>query len=133
MPEAPKPVLYEPALHFSQVLAWFQEYDEAVTQDELPQLGYIVPGKAAGFLYRTDSSLCWIESLVASKQLSKEERSEALDAIVMALARDARRLGFKTMMGLTQLEAVVQRALRLGFVYVDGGFRVIALPLDSVS
>ncbi len=127
------PIPYVPEKHFAEILRWFELFNESMTPDALPQTGYIVPGKAAGFLYRTDSSLAWVESLIASKEVPKEERSRALDAVVLALCREAKRLGFKTVLGSTQLEAVVKRAQRLGWSYVGGGFHLIAIQTDSVS
>ncbi|GHG84957.1 hypothetical protein [Comamonas sp. JC664] len=120
---------YVPELHFEHIKAWLQSWDEIVTPDGLPQTGFVVPGKAAGFLYRTDSSLALIENLVAAPGLSKEERNEAVDLVVAAICKEATRLGFKILLGTTQLDAVVKRAEKHGFIYVDGGFHVIALRL----
>jgi hypothetical protein len=123
------PVPYVPELHFDQVLGWMQSRDEVITPDALPKTGYIIPGKAAGFLYRTDSSIAWIEGLVAAPGLEREERSQAIDAVVLAIISEAQRLGFKTLLGYTLLDAVVKRAERTGFTYVGGGFHLIARPL----
>jgi hypothetical protein len=128
-----KPIPYVAAQHFEEVERWFKLFNETMTADALPQTGFIVPGTAAGFLYRTDSSVAWVESLIASKEAPKEERNQALDAIVVALCREAKKLGFKTVLGSTQLDAVVKRAQRLGWSYVGGGFHLIALPTDSVT
>jgi hypothetical protein len=127
------PLPYVPEQHFAEVLRWFQLFGETMVPEALPQTGYIVPGVAAGFLYRTDSSVCWVESLVANKEVPKEERTRALDAIVIALCQDAKKLGFKLVLGSTQLDAVVKRAQRLGWSYMGGGFHLIGLPLDTQS
>lgn len=123
------PIPYVPELHFAQVQEWLQFWNDAVTPETLPQTGFIIPGKAAGFLYRTDSSLAMIETLVAAPGLSKEERSEAVDLVVAAISEESARLGFQVLVGYTQLDAVVKRAERHGFIYVDGGFHVIAKRL----
>ena len=123
------PIRYVPQLHFEQVHRWYAARNETMTPDALPQIGFIIPGKAAGFLYRTDSSLAWIEGLVAAPELSREERAPAIDAVVVAVCDEARRLGFKVVMGYTQLDAVVSRAQRLGFTYVGGNYHLVALPL----
>lgn len=120
------PVPYVAALHFEQIHAWVQSRGDVVTQDALPQSGFIIPGKAAGFLYRTDSSIAWLEGLVAAPGLEREERSQAIDAVVTALLSEAQRLGFKTLMAYTLLDAVVKRSERFGFTYVSGGFHLIA-------
>lgn len=126
-----EPTLYDPQLHFEQVQRWNAARGEVVTPDVLPQTGFIIPGKAAGFLYRTDSSLAWIEGLVASPDLKGEERAPVIDAVVKAICAEGRRLGFRLLMGYTVLDAVVKRAERLGFVYVHGGFHLIAYSLQD--
>ena len=70
---------------------------------------------------------------MANKELPKEERTRALDAIVIALCQDAKKLGFKLVLGSTQLDAVVKRAQRLGWSYMGGGFHLIGLQLDTLS
>ena len=123
------PIRFVLEQHFEEMLRWFAARGEQMTPDALPQSGFIIPGKAAGFLYRTDSSMAMIENLVASPELPREERSAAVDAIVLAVADEARRLGFKTLIGSTVLDVVVSRAERLGFLYVGGGFHTIVLVL----
>jgi hypothetical protein len=124
------PVLFVRELHFEEILRWNQARKEVLTADILPQTGYIIPGKAAGFLYRTDSAVAWIENLVASPGLSREERSQAIDAIVKAVSTEARRLGFKMLLGYTVLDAVVKRAQRLGFSHAEGNFQLVVLQLQ---
>ncbi|MBJ6762861.1 hypothetical protein JGU66_19025 [Myxococcaceae bacterium JPH2] len=123
------PVRYDPAQHFEQVQSWYAHRNEVLTPDALPRVGFIVPGKAAGFLYQTDSSVAWIEGLVASPSLSKAERLGVVDAIVVAVCEESRKLGFKTLLGYTVLDVVVERAKRLGFGHVGGGFHLVALGL----
>ena len=134
MSEEPKvyvPIRYDPRLHFEQVRQWNAAHGEVMLPDALPQSGFIIPGKAAGFLYRTDSCLAWIESLVASPDIKGAERGQAIDAVVLAVCEEGRRLGFRILMGHTVLDAVVQRAQRLGFIYVQGGFHMIAMSLQE--
>jgi hypothetical protein len=125
------PVPYVPELHFEQIRAWMRFRNEDFTPDVLPQTGYIIPGKAAGFLYRTDSSVAWIEGLVAAPHLDKEERNQAVDQIVAAICQKSKELGFRMLLGYTVLDVVVKRAQRHGFNYVGGGFHLISLDLTD--
>lgn len=124
-----KVVPYVREEHYEQVRGWMRLWKQDMPPTALPRNGFIIPGKAAGFLYLTDSSIAWIESLVAAPGLSREERSQAVDAIVTAVIERARELGVEMLMGYTHLDAVVQRAVRLGFMHVAEGFHVVALPL----
>ena len=124
----PALIPYVHALHFDELLSWFVARDAPLEPESLPKVGFIIPGKAAGFLYQTDSNIAWIENLVASPTLNREERSESIDLIVLAVAEEARRLGFKVLVGFTELDVVMERAQRLGFEY-QGKFHLISLPL----
>ncbi|MBU8897456.1 hypothetical protein KRR26_17700 [Corallococcus sp. M34] len=124
------PVRYDPSQHFEQLQSWFAHRNEMLTPDALPRVGFIVPGKAAGFLYQTDSSVAWIEGLVASPSLSKAERNVVVDAIVRAVCEESSKLGFKTLLGYTVLDVVVERAKRLGFNHVSSGFHLVAMGLN---
>ena len=123
------PIPFVPELHFEHVKGWLQHWNESMTPEALPKTGFIIPDKAVGFLYRTDSSMALIENLVARPGLSREERNEAVDAIVTAVCEEAARQGFKTLLGYTVLDAVVKRAQRHGFLYVAGAFHLVARPL----
>lgn len=127
------PIRFVPELHFEQINSWLRFWDGAMTQDMLSQTGFIIPGKAAGFLYRTDSSLAFIENLVAAPGMSREERTGYVDAIVSAICAEAARLGFKVLLGYTQLDAVVKRAERFGFNYIEGNFHLVGLKLDVAT
>lgn len=128
----PTPIPYVPEQHYAQVLRWFELFGETIFPEVLPPTGLIIPGVAAGFLYRTDSSLAMIESLVANREAPKEERTRAIDAIIVGLSREAQKQGFKTVLGFTQLDAVVQRVHRLGWSSMGEGFKLVSLQLDTL-
>lgn len=119
--------------HYEQVRGWLRHWKQDLPPTALPRNGFIIPGKAAAFLYLTDSSVAWIENLVAAPGLSREERSQAVDAVVMAAIDRARELGVELVMGYTRLDAVVQRVARFGFIHVADGYHVVALPLKLPS
>jgi hypothetical protein len=128
-----KPIRYVREEHFEQIRDWMRFRNEDLVPGVLPENGFIIPGKAAGFLYRTDSSVAWIENLVAAPGLSREERSQAADAIVAAVIERATELGFELLLGYTVLDVVVERAKRFGFLHIADGFKLVALPLRPIS
>jgi hypothetical protein len=129
MADLPTPVRYVPEEHFAQVDQWHKEWNQTVTPDALPKVGFIVPGLAVGFLYQTDSSVGMIETFIVPKNADKVERGKAIDAIILAIIAEARRLGFKSLLGSTQLDAMVKRVERLGFTYAGGGYHLVAYGL----
>jgi hypothetical protein len=128
-----KPIRYVREEHFEQIREWLRSREQDIVPKALPENGFIIPGKAAGFLYRTDSSVAWIENIVAAPGLSREERGEAVDAVFTAIIERARELGFELLVGYTVLDVVVKRAERFGFMRVDGGFHLMALTLRPPS
>src|SRR5688572_25462795 len=112
-----KPIPYVREEHFEQIRDWLRFRKEDIVPKALPENGFIIPGKAAGFLYRTDSSVAWIENIVAAPGLSREERSEAVDAVIAAVIERAKELGFELLVGYTVLDVVVKRAQHFGFMH----------------
>jgi hypothetical protein len=86
-----------------------------VPEAHLPEVGYIVDGVAVGFLTQTDSRIALIEILLANPKTEKKVRDRALDTIVWALEEAAAERGFLSVVGVTRIEAVAQRALKNGF------------------
>lgn len=80
-----------------------------------PDVGYIVPGIGAGFIYQTDSSLCFIEGYISSPKTTKEERKDAFDYITNALIRAAKEHGFRSILAYTQNSEIAKRCKRFQF------------------
>jgi hypothetical protein len=83
------------------------------TPEELPSTGYIVPGKAAVFLYSTDSSLATLEHAITMRDA--EGHTEAIHAICDALIADAKAAGFTKLYVYCGNQHAVRRALAVGF------------------
>jgi len=86
-----------------------------VPQSHLPEVGYIVEGMAVGFLTQTDSRIALIEILLANPKTEQKTRDRALDAVVWSLEEAAAERGFLSVVGVTRIDAVKQRALKNGF------------------
>lgn len=80
-----------------------------------PDVGYIVPGIGAGFLYQTDSSLCFIDGYISSPVSTREERREAFDLITNAIIRTAKDHGFQQILAYTRNHGVKERCERFHF------------------
>jgi hypothetical protein len=77
-----------------------------------PDVGYIEPGVAAGFLYQTDSSLCFIDGYVANPAAPKASRGEAFDAITISIVRTAKDHGFRQILAYTEHPEIKKRCER---------------------
>ena len=121
---------FQPERHYPPFCAWTRWYEIApLPLQFLPQSGFVVEDVAMGFLYRTDSKLALIENLSANPMLPRETRTLGLDAVVAAIAEEARALGFEVLVGYTNVNAVIERALRHGFTTDDEKFQVVTKVL----
>lgn len=81
----------------------------------LSNIGFIVPNKASGFLYTTNSSIAHLEMLMSNPNINKKDRDEAINTIVLAIVDTASLMGFKVITSTTTIEAIKQRSLTHGF------------------
>lgn len=102
------------AYDFDQVREWGRHYGAEYEEDRFPEVGFIVEGVCAYFLYETNSSICFMENLVANKYAERADRGRAIDLVTEAVVSEARRLGYKTAYATTDLPGVVFRALSMG-------------------
>lgn len=107
--------------HHPELASWFVRRKLPIPPTWLlSDTGYIIHGRAAGFLYLTNSSVGRIDVLIANPSIPKDERSNAIDAIVRKIISRARdEYGVKLLCCTTKLKSVEKRA-RL-FRFIDTG------------
>ncbi len=94
---------------------WADQWHTHVDLKVLPKTGRIVPGKAAIFLYKTDSSVGFLENLICNREVNKQDVSEAIDACVLDIEKDAKSMGISLIVCSTQLQSVIDRAKSFGY------------------
>lgn len=100
----------------AQVNRWHALHEMPVIgYDDLPEIGFIVPGVCAGFLYQTDSSVCMLDGYISNPESEKNARKDALDAITFLLITTAKDLMFTTIMAFTKNQSVMGRCERYEF------------------
>ncbi len=82
--------------------------------DELPDMGFIVPGVAAMFLYEVNANWCFLEHAITMRH--HPDRQEAIHALVQGLMVEAKELGFVKVYVNVGNEAAIARAEACGFV-----------------
>ncbi|MCB0801738.1 MAG: hypothetical protein KDB74_01455 [Flavobacteriales bacterium] len=96
---------------------WFEKHGQDRRQSEyLSDIGYMVEGIAAAFLYTTNSKVCWIESYISNPDTNKNERKHALDFITEAIIQHAKELQFEAMICFIDGKATYERCINYGFV-----------------
>lgn len=104
---------YEPK-DFEQIRSWGKQYGAEYSADQFPEVGFIVDDVAAYFLYQTDSMCCWLENMVAKKDVDNHVREQALELIIDAILKEAKERGFKVAHASTNRYAVALRAKKYG-------------------
>lgn len=122
---------YEPK-DFETIKEWGKEWDADYNEDQFPQVGFIVDGVAAYFLYQTDSSVCFLENMVSKRYVNQGLKNEALELISAAILKKAKEEGFKVAYACTNIYSVAKRAQQLG-ARVDFGHLLITKDLADPS
>jgi len=102
-----------------EVLGWFHSRKIDVTADYLPETGFIEPGIAAGFIYKTDANFCIFESFISNPNTTPIEREVALSLIVTKMITEAKNMGFKDAYGFATSQSMIRHGLEQGFKRVD--------------
>jgi hypothetical protein len=103
---------------------WSRQAWPAVPPEALPATGRIVAdlqGRpiCAGFMYRTDSSIAWVEWTVADPETPAELRSEALDLLIGTLETEAKSQGFTLGFTGTSHKRLIARFQNHGWQVTD--------------
>lgn len=109
---------------YPAIVGWWQTHGfPPVPEAMLPVHGLMVEVDglplAAGFVYRTDSLMGWMEFLVSNPDAGIKIRSVALDTLIDGLTRVAKELGIQHMITTTNRSGLVRRLEKNGFQVGD--------------
>ncbi len=104
---------YEPD-DFEQIEKWAKGWDTTYRAHQFPKTGFIVDGLAAYFLYKTDSSVCFLENLISNKGADDVFRQRAIREVTQAVLKEAEALGFRVAYATTDVPSVILRAAGMG-------------------
>lgn len=82
----------------------------------------------AGFLYKTDGGVALVDHLVADP--TAQDRSQALDILILNLDSIAREMGYTVVSGASNLPQLIKRYQRLGFRLFDTGVSHLAKGVE---
>lgn len=103
---------------FPEIEAWLWERDIPIIPRSLySPLGAIVPNVACGFLTRTDTSVALVENVISNPKA--ENRTQAILDIILFLEKEASRLGYKYLWGITQIDNMKAHARSIGAEIVE--------------
>lgn len=79
-----------------------------------PAIGMIEDEVAAGFLYRTDSDIGWLEGYISNPAAELRRRTDALTLLTAALLEEARSRGVRTVVALAKTRGIERLSSRFG-------------------
>jgi hypothetical protein len=113
---------FEAEKHYETICSWWASHGwTPLPLGALPKTGFVVPGYAAGFLYKTDSQFAVMEWIVANPNSDKIGRRAALDAVVAALLKEAETSGYLLVQTSVEHLGLIARYETHGFVKTDTG------------
>lgn len=71
---------------------------------------------ACGFLYKTNSSICWLEFIVANPNTTNEERSNGIKKVCNEISKIAKSLGFTAIYTSVKHENLINKLKNEGFI-----------------
>lgn len=105
--------LFNKETDYNTIVKWWLDHDEfPCPVDLLPNIGFIVDDIVAGFLYQTDSKICFVESLISKKDTNKEERRIALDKLMDSLVEAAEGMNYKKIIFQTSHPRIKEQSLK---------------------
>lgn len=116
--------------HVLEAIEWMVARGQpAPPRDIFPPTGWCVPGKAAWWLYLTDSSLAWTEMLVSNPAVPKHERQAALDEVIAHVIREAKESGTRLLICNVDRSDLEERAIKHGYRVIGRGMTLIGINL----
>lgn len=108
---------------YDQLQRWWKFWRfPAPAQDCLPNNGtgglmIIKDGVdvCAGFLYFTNSKMCWLEYIVSNPEI-KENRAEAIQELIYELCSLAQRMGYKIVFTSVKNQNLINHYTQCGFL-----------------
>jgi hypothetical protein len=84
----------------------------------------------AGFLYKTDSSMAWVDWVISDQDYDASMRKEAVSILMSRLLQIAKELGFSAVMTAAATEGYQQHCEGKGFVLTNDNVNLMLKRLD---
>lgn len=101
---------------YEMVCDWLQAKDiPRPDKNFFSSIGCVADNAAVGFLFTTNSKICYLDNIAANPNVSSHLRSEAINKVICELQNKAKELGFEFAIVLADLPAMKSRFLSHGF------------------
>lgn len=102
------------------ICKWWRDHNwMCVPKDCLPKTGYMIDNVCAGFLYKTDSKIAWMEYIISNKDSNKDERNQGLDMLITKISDVAKESDYKILYTSVMHPKLIERYNKHEFVVTD--------------
>lgn len=106
---------YDATKHEAMIQRWHEGWKVPIpSPSRLPRIGFIVQGRAAGWLMQTDTDIAYAVDLIADPDCDERLRGLAVYAVIKELKHVGELLQFRIIRVLTKIEGVASIVERLG-------------------
>jgi len=103
---------------------WLKEigggWGSRYSPEQFPEVGFVVEGLAAFFVYQTDSAVCFLENLISKRTASDEDRNLAIHLVTKAAVDWVQESPFLVAYATTDNQSVIARARCYGAIGIPG-------------
>lgn len=109
-------VRWKPREHYKAIASWYHARGmEAPSIDRLPELGFIVDNRVAGWLYRTDSTVAMIDAVISNPHTLPSARRQSLKKLAGVLVDTAIALGYPDIIFTSKHPTIQKLGMEMGF------------------
>ena len=117
--------------HFHLIDQWHKKRKAKMPDpSNYSDLGFLVDGRVAGWLYITNSNIAMIEGIISDPDTVPSLRRQSVKKLMAILIETADHLGFKNVIGITEHPKMMETAQLFGFREAKG-FKIMCLPLHN--
>jgi len=114
---------FSPEAHYGIISEWWEAHKwPVIPLPALPQIGMVVihdKPVCAGWLYKTDSTIGWMEWLISDRRAEKSVRGEAIDLLIDSLLERAKQEGMGIVFTSIRVPKLIKRLEHHGFSISD--------------
>jgi hypothetical protein len=103
---------------------WWKDHNwPNISLESLPTTGYIIEKNetkvCAGFLYKSDSNITWLEFIISNKKCNYETKQEGLDLLIKTLCDEAKKDGYSIVFTSCSHNGLIEKYSNNGFKKTD--------------
>lgn len=101
---------------YETITKWLKLHNKPILNKELlSDSGFMIDEIVAGFLYKTNSSVCLVENFISDPASEKNARRIAINILFETIIKEAKDLNFQFMFTAVQLDSLYKNLINLDF------------------